>query len=108
MQSGRRLPSRRVCFSSLHDDESRRQVCHRTGGDCYRLFRPSYRVMVCPIEFSVTLRVLTQWWILRAPNIMKHVCVAARIGDGEALDAANVENLRKSSNAASADSGCNP
>ena len=39
---------------------------------------------------------------------MKHVCVAARIGDGEALDAANVENLRKSSNDASADSGCNP
>ncbi len=24
---------------------------------------------------------------------MKHVCVAARIGDGEALDAANIENI---------------
>ena len=39
---------------------------------------------------------------------MKHVCVAARIGDGKALVAANVQNLRKTSNAASADSGCNP
>jgi len=39
---------------------------------------------------------------------MKHVCVAARIGDGEALDAGNIETIGKSSNAASADSGCNP
>ena len=39
---------------------------------------------------------------------MKHVCVAARIGDGEALDAGNSHSIAKSSNAASADSGCNP
>jgi hypothetical protein len=39
---------------------------------------------------------------------MKHVCVAARIGDGEALDAGNIQNIGKSSNDASADSGCNP
>jgi hypothetical protein len=45
---------------------------------------------------------------LRVPNMMKHTSVAARIGGGKALGAANVENLRKTSNAASADSGCNP
>jgi len=39
---------------------------------------------------------------------MKHVCVAARIGDGKALDAGNIQHIGKSSNAASADSGCNP
>jgi hypothetical protein len=39
---------------------------------------------------------------------MKHVCVAARIGDGEALDAGNIQNIGQSSNDASADSGCNP
>jgi hypothetical protein len=39
---------------------------------------------------------------------MKHVCVAARIGDGEALGAANIVNIRKTSNDASADSGRNP
>jgi hypothetical protein len=39
---------------------------------------------------------------------MKHVCVAARIGDGEALGAANIVNIRKASNNASADSGRNP
>ena len=39
--------------------------------------------------------------MLRAPNIMKHVCVAARIGDGEALDAGNSHSIAKSSNAAS-------
>jgi hypothetical protein len=32
---------------------------------------------------------------------MKHVCVAARIGDGEALDAGNSRSIAKSSNAAS-------
>jgi len=32
----------------------------------------------------------------------------SRIGDGEALDAANIENIGKSSNDASADSGRNP
>src|SRR5258705_13961592 len=31
--------------------------------------------------------------------MMKHACVAARIGDGKALGAANVQNLRKTSNA---------
>ena len=39
---------------------------------------------------------------------MKHECVAARMGAGKALVAANVENLCKTSNAAGADSGCNP
>jgi hypothetical protein len=32
----------------------------------------------------------------------------SRIGDGEALDAGNIQNIGKSSNDASADSGCNP
>src|SRR5450759_4404471 len=45
---------------------------------------------------------------LRAPNVMKHVCVAARICDGKALDADNIEHIGKSSNAASADSGFIP
>ena len=44
----------------------------------------------------------------RAPNILKHVCVAARIGDGEALDAGNIQNIGQSSNDVSADSGRNP
>ena len=39
---------------------------------------------------------------------MKHVCVAARIGDGKALAAGNSHSIAKASNAASADSGCNP
>jgi hypothetical protein len=39
---------------------------------------------------------------------MKHVCVAARIGDGKAPGEANIQYIRKTSNAASADSGCNP
>jgi hypothetical protein len=39
---------------------------------------------------------------------MKHVCVAARIGDGEALDAGNSRSIAKSSNDDSADSGSNP
>src|ERR1035437_2241252 len=39
---------------------------------------------------------------------MKHVCVAARIGDGNAPGAGNSHSIAKSSNAASADSGCNP
>jgi hypothetical protein len=39
---------------------------------------------------------------------MKRECVAARIGDGKALDAGNSYSIGKSSNAASADSGFNP
>src|SRR5258706_10240741 len=45
---------------------------------------------------------------IRAPNITKHVCVAARIGDGKAPAEANTQCIRKTSNEASADSGCNP
>ena len=39
---------------------------------------------------------------------MKPVCVAARIGDGKAPGAGNSHSIAKTSNAASADSGCNP
>jgi hypothetical protein len=39
---------------------------------------------------------------------MKRTCVAARIGDDEALDAGNIGNIAKSSNDVSADSGRNP
>jgi hypothetical protein len=39
---------------------------------------------------------------------MKHVCVAARIGDGKAPGEGNSHSIAKTSNAASADSGCNP
>ena len=39
---------------------------------------------------------------------MKRTCVATRIGDGEALDAGNIQNIDQSSNDASADSGRNP
>jgi hypothetical protein len=45
---------------------------------------------------------------IRASNMMKHVCVAARIGDGKAPGEANTLCIGKTSNAASADSGCNP
>src|SRR5258705_10929408 len=45
---------------------------------------------------------------IRVPNMMKHVCVAARIGDSKAPGEANTHCIRKTSNAASADSGCNP
>ena len=38
---------------------------------------------------------------LRVRNIMKHVCVAARIGDGKAPGEANTQCIRKTSNAAS-------
>ena len=46
--------------------------------------------------------------VLRVPNMMKHVCVAARIGEGKAPGEANTQCMRKTSNAAIADSGCNP
>jgi len=46
--------------------------------------------------------------LLRVPNTMKHVCVAARIGDGKAPGEANTQCIGKTSNAAIADSGCNP
>src|SRR5476649_1801509 len=45
---------------------------------------------------------------LRVPNMMKHVCVAARIGDGKAPGEGNSHSIAKTSNADSADSGCNP
>src|SRR3977135_2996717 len=44
----------------------------------------------------------------RVPNMMKRVCVAARIGDGKAPGEGNSHSLAKTSNEASADSGCNP
>jgi hypothetical protein len=40
--------------------------------------------------------------------MMKHVCVAARIGEGKAPGEANTYCIGKTSNAAIADSGCNP
>jgi hypothetical protein len=40
--------------------------------------------------------------------MMKHVCVAVRIGDGKAPVEGNSHSIAKTSNAASADSGCNP
>src|SRR5258706_16256695 len=46
--------------------------------------------------------------VFRVPNTMKHVCVAARIGDGKAPGEGNSRSIAKTSNAASADSGCNP
>src|SRR4029079_1546596 len=45
---------------------------------------------------------------LRTPNIMKHVCVAARIGDSKAPGEGNSRSIAKTSNADSADSGSNP
>jgi hypothetical protein len=45
---------------------------------------------------------------LRVPDIIKHVCVAVRIGDGKAPGKANTQCIRKTSNAASADSNRNP
>ena len=38
----------------------------------------------------------------------KHACVAARIGEGKAPGEGNSHSIAKTSNAASADSGCNP
>ena len=38
---------------------------------------------------------------LRVPNTMKHVCVAARIGDGNAPGEGNSRSIAKTSNAAS-------
>ena len=38
---------------------------------------------------------------LRVPNIMKHVCVAARIGEGKAPGEGNSHSIAKTSNAAS-------
>jgi len=42
------------------------------------------------------------------PNATKHVCVAVRIGDGKAPGEGNSYSIAKTSNAVSADSGCNP
>ena len=42
------------------------------------------------------------------PNLIKHVCVAARIGEGKAPGEGNSRSIAKTSNAAIADSGCNP
>ena len=46
--------------------------------------------------------------LLRVPSTMKHVCVAARIGEGKAPGEGNSRSIAKTSNAAIADSGCNP
>ncbi len=46
--------------------------------------------------------------VLRVPNIMKHVCVAARIGEDKAPGEGNSYSIAKTSNAVIADSGCNP
>jgi hypothetical protein len=40
--------------------------------------------------------------------MMKHVCVAARIGEGKAPGEGNSRSIAKTSNAAIADSGSNP
>jgi hypothetical protein len=40
--------------------------------------------------------------------MMKHACVAARIGEGKAPGEDNSYSIVKTSNAAIADSGCNP
>ncbi len=40
--------------------------------------------------------------------MMKHVCVADRIGEGKAPGEGNSRSIAKTSNAAIADSGCNP
>jgi hypothetical protein len=40
--------------------------------------------------------------------MLKHVCVAARIGEGKAPGEDNSRSIVKTSNAAIADSGCNP
>ncbi len=40
--------------------------------------------------------------------MMKHVCVAARIGEGKAPGEGNSYSIAKTSNAAIAGSGCNP
>ena len=40
--------------------------------------------------------------------MVKHVCVAAKIGDGEAPGAANIGNIRQTSNDVSAGFGRNP
>jgi hypothetical protein len=40
--------------------------------------------------------------------MMKHVCVAARIGDSKAPGEGNSRSIAKTSNADSADSGYNP
>ena len=42
------------------------------------------------------------------PNIVKHVCVAARIGEDKAPGEGNSYSIAKTSNAVIADSGCNP
>src|SRR5258705_13959287 len=44
----------------------------------------------------------------RAHNMMTHVCVAVRIGDGKAPGEGNSHSIAKTSNEASADSDCNP
>src|SRR3954466_3165565 len=44
----------------------------------------------------------------RVPNMMKHVCVASRIGDSKAPGEGNSRSIAKTSNEDSADSGCNP
>ena len=44
----------------------------------------------------------------RVPNMVKHVCVVARIGEGKAPGEGNGHSIAKTSNAAIADSGCNP
>src|SRR5215218_7081497 len=46
--------------------------------------------------------------MLRVRNIMKHVCVAARMDGGKAPGEGNSHSIAKTSNAASADSGGNP
>ena len=45
---------------------------------------------------------------LRVPNIMKHVCVAAKIGDDKKDAAGRIANTVKAADAVSTDFGRNP
>ena len=86
---------------NLKHDQGHPEFCLQSTTNCaHNGFKQDPAVTGAPIAISIAR--------LRVPNMMKHVCVAARIGDGKAPGEGNSRSIAKTSNAASADSGCNP
>src|SRR5258706_11708369 len=74
----------------------------------YNRISPPSSAIWCEAQIFSYIVLAAMSFLLRAHNIVKHVCVAARIGDGKAPGEGNSHSIAKTSNAASADSGCNP
>ena len=95
--------TRELCGAYLMAEKAVGSMNANTGG--FARMGPLASEAVRAVTHSGSLRNASQF---RAHNMVKHVCVAARIGDGKAPSEGNSRSIAKTSNAAIADSGCNP